>query len=199
MKPDWDKLMSAFSGSATQLVADVDCTAAGKPLCESNGVKGYPTIKWGDPSDLQDYQGGRDYESLKTFAEENLKPVCSPANIELCDEGKKKEIETFMSMADADLDAKIASEEKKISDAESLFETELQKLQSAYQKLMDDKDKTIADVKAAGLGLMKSCKAAKAKGSKDELYLNIATDVCGKRVYDDLIDHEAYTESSLVQ
>jgi len=150
MKPDWDKLMSAFSGSATQLVADVDCTAAGKPLCESNGVKGYPTIKWGDPSDLQDYQGGRDYESLKTFAEENLKPVCSPANIELCDEGKKKEIETFMSMADADLDAKIASEEKKISDAESLFETELQKLQSAYQKLMDDKDKTIADVKAAG-------------------------------------------------
>jgi len=169
MKPDWDKLMSAFSGSATQLVADVDCTAAGKPLCESNGVKGYPTIKWGDPSDLQDYQGGRDYESLKTFAEENLKPVCSPANIELCDEDKKKEIETFMAMADADLDAKIASEEKKISDAESLFETELQKLQSAYQKLMDDKDKTIADVKAAGLGLMKSCKAAKAKGSSDEL------------------------------
>eukprot|EP00586_Coscinodiscus_wailesii_P002769 CAMPEP_0172477810 /NCGR_PEP_ID=MMETSP1066-20121228/1272_1 /TAXON_ID=671091 /ORGANISM="Coscinodiscus wailesii, Strain CCMP2513" /LENGTH=169 /DNA_ID=CAMNT_0013236721 /DNA_START=110 /DNA_END=619 /DNA_ORIENTATION=+ len=169
MKPDWDKLMSAFSGSTTQLVADVDCTAAGKPLCESNGVKGYPTIKWGDPSDLQDYQGGRDYESLKTFAEENLKPVCSPANIELCDKDKKKEIETFMAMADADLDAKIASEEKKISDAESLFETELQKLQSAYQKLMDDKDKTIADVKAAGLGLMKSCKAAKAKGSSDEL------------------------------
>eukprot|EP00586_Coscinodiscus_wailesii_P002314 CAMPEP_0172477776 /NCGR_PEP_ID=MMETSP1066-20121228/1220_1 /TAXON_ID=671091 /ORGANISM="Coscinodiscus wailesii, Strain CCMP2513" /LENGTH=169 /DNA_ID=CAMNT_0013236661 /DNA_START=187 /DNA_END=696 /DNA_ORIENTATION=- len=169
MKPDWDKLMSAFSGSATQLVADVDCTAAGKPLCESNGVKGYPTIKWGDPSDLQDYQGGRDYESLKTFAEENLKPVCSPANIELCDEDKKKEIETFLAMADADLDAKIASEEKKISDAESLFESELQKLQSAYQKLMEDKDKTIADVKAAGLGLMKSCKAAKAKGSKDEL------------------------------
>mmetsp|Transcript_62038 Transcript_62038/g.73492 ORF Transcript_62038/g.73492 Transcript_62038/m.73492 type:complete len:172 (+) Transcript_62038:193-708(+) len=171
MKPDWDKLMSAFSGSATQLVADVDCTAAGKPLCESNGVKGYPTIKWGDPSDLQDYQGGRDYESLKTFAEENLKPVCSPANIELCDEDKKKEIETFLAMADADLDAKIASEEKKISDAESLFETELQKLQSAYQKLMDDKDQKIADVKVAGLGLMKSCKEAKAKDRKDERYL----------------------------
>lgn len=169
MKPDWDKLMDAFSGSSTQLVADVDCTAAGKPLCESNGVKGYPTIKWGDPSDLQDYQGGRDYDSLKSFAEENLKPVCSPSNIDLCDDDKKKEIETFLAMSDADLDAKIEAEESKISDAETLFETELQKLQEAYQKLMEDKDKTIADVKAAGLGLMKACKVAKAKGSKDEL------------------------------
>ena len=169
MKPDWDKLMDAFSGSSTQLVADVDCTAAGKPLCESNGVKGYPTIKWGDPSDLQDYQGGRDYDSLKSFAEENLKPVCSPSNIDLCDDDKRKDIETFLAMPDADLDAKIEAEETKISDAETLFESELQKLQAAYQKLMDDKDKTIADVKAAGLGLMKACKAAKAKGSKDEL------------------------------
>ena len=63
MKPDWDKLMDAFAGSETQLVGDVDCTAAGKPLCDSVGVRGYPTIKWGDPADLQDYNGGRDYDS----------------------------------------------------------------------------------------------------------------------------------------
>ena len=56
MKPDWDKLMEEFADSATQLVADVDCTAEGKPLCDAHGVKGFPTIKWGDPSDLQDYQ-----------------------------------------------------------------------------------------------------------------------------------------------
>ena len=48
--------MADFEGSATQLVADVDCTAGGKDLCDANGVRGYPTIKWGDPSDLQDYQ-----------------------------------------------------------------------------------------------------------------------------------------------
>jgi thiol-disulfide isomerase/thioredoxin len=79
MKPDWDKLMDEFKGSATQLVADgelregelcdvcadcliywlvcvsshqsrllslVDCTAAGKPLCDEVGVRGYPTIKY---------------------------------------------------------------------------------------------------------------------------------------------------------
>ena len=70
MKPAWDKLMDAFADSKTALVADVDCTAAGKPLCDSNGVKGFPTIKYGDPSDLQDYKGGRDLKSLKKHAEE---------------------------------------------------------------------------------------------------------------------------------
>jgi hypothetical protein len=73
LKPDWDKLIEDFASSSTQLVADVDCTADGKALCDANGVKGYPTLKWGDPSDLQDYQGGRSYDDLKKFADENLK------------------------------------------------------------------------------------------------------------------------------
>ena len=92
MKPAWDKLMDAFADSKTALVGDVDCTAAGKPLCDSNGVQGFPTIKWGDPSALEDYQGGRDFDALKKFADENLKPMCSPSNIDLCDDDKKAEI-----------------------------------------------------------------------------------------------------------
>merc|ERR1719446_1279363 len=52
MKPDWDKLMTAYEGHATTLVADVDCTGEGKSLCETVGVEGFPTIKHGDPSDL---------------------------------------------------------------------------------------------------------------------------------------------------
>merc|ERR1712072_1677520 len=78
---------------AGALVGDVDCTAAGKPLCDSNGVKGFPTIKYGDPSALEDYKGGRDYDALKKFADENLKPMCSPSNLDLCDDEKKAEIE----------------------------------------------------------------------------------------------------------
>merc|ERR1712194_692866 len=46
----------------------------------------------GDPADLQDYEGGRSYSDLETFAKENLKPVCSPKNIDLCDDDKKAEI-----------------------------------------------------------------------------------------------------------
>jgi len=168
MKPDWDKLMDAFAGSTTALVADVDCTAGGKELCEQNGVKGYPTIKYGDPADLQDYQGGRDYDALKKFADENLKPMCGPTNIDLCNDEKKAEIESLMNMDMAELDTKIETEEKKIADAEKHFESEVQKLQSQYQKLMEEKDKTTAEVKDSGLGLMKSCKIARNKASGNE-------------------------------
>lgn len=60
MKPAWDKLMKKWNSSkraATSLVADVDCTAAGKPLCDQAGVQGFPTIKWGDPNNLEKYEG----------------------------------------------------------------------------------------------------------------------------------------------
>jgi len=170
MKPAWDKLMKEYAGHKSALVADVDCTAAGKPLCDSNGVKGFPTIKYGDPSALEDYKGGRDYDALKKFADENLKPMCSPANIDLCDDDKKAEIEELMQLSAEDLDAKIAKGDKEIADAEAHFKAEVEKLQAAYQKLMSDKDETVENVKNSGLGLMKSVLAAKQKaGDKDEL------------------------------
>jgi len=170
MKPAWDKLMKEYAGSNSALVADVDCTAAGKPLCDSNGVRGFPTIKFGDPSALEDYKGGRDFDALKKFADENLKPMCSPANLELCDDDKKEEIEALMEMSEEDLNAQIAEGDAKIADAESHFKTEVEKLQAAYQKLMSDKDETIESVKDSGLGLMKSVLAAKQKSAdKDEL------------------------------
>merc|ERR1712224_1027702 len=97
MKPDWDKLMAEFKDSKTALVGDVDCTAGGKELCNEVGVRGYPTIKYGDPSDLQDYKGGRSFDDLKKFAGD-LKPSCSPKNIDLCDEDKKKSISEFKAM-----------------------------------------------------------------------------------------------------
>jgi hypothetical protein len=171
MKPDWDKLMDAFADSTTALVADVDCTADGKPLCDANGVRGYPTIKWGDPSALEDYKGGRDFDSLKKFADENLKPICSPSNIDLCDDEKKSEIAKFMDMAEDALEKLIKDAEKKMEDAEEAFKTGVTGLQETYQKMMADKDATLEKIKADGLGLMKAVKAAKAKkdDAKSEL------------------------------
>mmetsp|Transcript_6095 Transcript_6095/g.10416 ORF Transcript_6095/g.10416 Transcript_6095/m.10416 type:complete len:170 (-) Transcript_6095:435-944(-) len=169
MKPDWDKLMEKFADSPTQLVADVDCTADGKPLCDANGVRGYPTIKWGDPAALEDYQGGRDYDALEKFAEENLKPVCSPANIDLCDDEKKAEIEKFQAMSDADLDAAIKEKEEESEKAEEEFKEFVQGLQKQYQDAMAKKDEAQAAVKASGLGLMKAVKATKAAAAKEEL------------------------------
>merc|ERR1712113_706038 len=95
MAPDWEKLAKEWEGHEIGLVAEVDCTAEGKPLCDANGVKGFPTLKYGDPSALDDYKGGRSLSDFKTFATANLKPVCSVSNIDLCDDEKKANCFTY--------------------------------------------------------------------------------------------------------
>lgn len=169
MKPAWDDLMDAFKDSSTQLVADVDCTAEGKELCETHGVRGYPTIKWGDPNALEDYKGGRDFDALKKFADENLKPICSPANLDLCDDDKKAEIEKFMAMSDDELDKAIKEKEDEQKKVEKEFKDLVSKLQKDYQEANTKKDEALEDIKNSGLGLMKSVKATKSSKVKDEL------------------------------
>jgi len=166
MKPAWDKLVAEYADSKTGLVADVDCTTEGKDLCETHGVKGFPTIKYGDPNALEKYEGGRDFDSLQKFAKENLKPLCSPGNLDLCDADKKKEIEALQALSADELDKKISEGEQKIKDAEKTFETELKELQNTYEKLQKEKEATHKEVKEGGLGLMKSVQAHK---KKDEL------------------------------
>jgi hypothetical protein len=115
MKPAWDKLMGEFSGNPSALVADVDCTAGGKDLCETHGVQGFPTIKHGDPGDLKDYQGGRDFDSLKSFAQSSLGPQCGPGeNLHLCSDKVKAKIEKFMKFSAAELEDKIAKAQEKV-------------------------------------------------------------------------------------
>merc|ERR1712167_378462 len=106
--------MEEYKDSKTAGVYDVDCTAAGKALCEQHGVRGYPTLKYGDPSNLEDYKGGRSLQALSDFAKENLKPVCSPANIDLCD---------------ADLDEKIKAGKAENEQLETTFKDEVKALQ----------------------------------------------------------------------
>jgi hypothetical protein len=163
MKPAWDKLMAEFKDSKEVLIGDADCTAGGKALCEEVGVQGYPTIKFGDPSALEDYQGGRDFDSLKKHAETKLKPSCSPSNLHLCDDAKKAEIEKLQKMSASDLDAEISTKEKEITSAESNFKSEVEKLQATYKKLQEDKEEAIKKVKDSGLALMKAVKAANTK------------------------------------
>lgn len=160
--------MAKYEGNAAILVADVDCTAAGKPLCDSNGVKGFPTIKHGDAANLEAYEGGRDAAALEAFAA-GLKPSCSPSNIELCDEEGKAQIATVQALSDDEIDAQIAASDKKAADAESHFKTELDLLQASYKKLTDDKDATLAEVKASGVGMLKAVKAARKSTGKTEL------------------------------
>jgi len=163
MKPSWDKLAKTYDGSKTGLVADVDCTAEGKPLCEEHGVEGFPTIKWGDPTALEDYDGGREYKDLEEFAKENLKPLCSPANLDLCDEEKKSQIQAYQALSADALATSIEKVETQMKEASETFDKEVEKLQATYEALEKTKTDKMKELKNAGLGLMKAVQSSKGK------------------------------------
>ncbi|KAL3827153.1 hypothetical protein ACHAXA_006708 [Cyclostephanos tholiformis] len=150
-------------------MSDVDCTADGNALCKQQGIRGYPTIMWGDPFDLRDFQEGQSYDDLKKFADENLKPICSPKNIDLCNNVKKENILKFQAISKANLDALIKAEEKKPEDAEKEFMDAVAKLQEQYSALSAKEDAKIEAVKGSGLGLMKSVKSTGKPAGSNEL------------------------------
>jgi len=127
--------MEEFASSPSSLVADVDCTADGKALCETQGVQGFPSIKHGDPSDLQDYNGGRDFDSLKKFAEESLGPQCGPLNLDLCDEKKRKKLEGFMAMSLERVEAKIINSQRVVEEEVPLMKKVVGYLKTKKEEL----------------------------------------------------------------
>jgi hypothetical protein len=167
MKPDWDKLISAFKDSADTLIADVDCTTGGKELCNQVGVRGYPSIKYGDPNDLQDYKGGRSFADLKKFAD-GLGPQCGPGNLDLCDDEKKKKIAELQALSAAEREKLIKEGEGQLEKLESDFKAFVDGLQKSYQEASDKKEKDVEAAKASGLGLLKAVQAH-AKKAKSEL------------------------------
>ena len=57
-------------------MAEADCTTdEGRALCEEVGVQGYPSLKYGNPTDLDNYEGSRSLDDLQAFTEENLKSI----------------------------------------------------------------------------------------------------------------------------
>ena len=171
MAPHWEKLASEWEGHAVGLIAEVDCTEeATRPLCDANGVQGFPTLKWGDPSALEDYDGGREYDDFAKFATENLKPVCSMANLDLCDDDKKALINGFLAKSEDELKAEIKVKEALLEDAETTMKTEVEKLQATYEALTKAKETTESEIKASGLTLMKAVlKSKTSETGSDEL------------------------------
>lgn len=167
MKPDWDKLMAEFKDSKTALVADVDCTAGGKSLCDEVGVRGYPSIKYGDPSNLEDYKGGRTFDDLKKFSKSNLGPTCGPANLDLCDDEKKATIAKYSAMSTADLEKLIKESDEKSAKVEKDFKAFVEGLQKQYETASKKKDEDQAAIKDSGFGFAKAVLASQKK--KQEL------------------------------
>jgi thioredoxin-like negative regulator of GroEL len=158
MKPDWDKLGSEFSDSKTVLIGDVDCTVE-KALCSKYGVKGFPTIKVFNDGSEEVYEGGRSYDDLKKFADENLGPSCNSDNKDLCSEEQLKELTELEGLGADVVAERIAAAEKDLADANEEFDTALKALQETYEKISKEKEAKVAAAKAP-LGMLRKVKFA---------------------------------------
>lgn len=124
MKPAWDRLGADYKDSASVMIVDVDCTAEGSGTCQKVGVQGYPTIKYYPAGDKKgkDYQGGRDYDSLKSFVVKTLdKPLCDAATKKGC---AKNEIE-FLKKMDGKSKAELKAELKTKTDELNSIKAEM--------------------------------------------------------------------------
>lgn len=146
MKPSWDALMEEFSNSAGVLVADVDCVGTGKPLCDKVGVKGFPTIKYGDPNDLQDYKGGRDRDDLSKFAA-SLKPGCRVDNVETCSDKDKEIIKGLKDKNYETLEEMVLEELKDKEKVQKDFKAEVDKLQTKFMDISAERDNALLVIK----------------------------------------------------
>lgn len=161
MAPAWDGLMEEFKDSETLYVAECDCTGECKDLCSHVGVGGYPTIKYGDPSALEDYKGGRDLESMKKHAN-TIKMSCAPLHRDQCDEAELEQLDELLSKSKDEVASLIDEQEKVIATVEEEFKTAVASLQETYTNLMKTKDEKIAQVNQSGLRMMKAVLAQKA-------------------------------------
>jgi len=170
MKPDWDSLASTYEDSKTVVIADVDCTADGKPLCEKYGVRGYPTIKFFNPPDEEgeDYKGGRDLAALKKFVESDLGPGCSVDNKENCSAEQLKELEAYAAMDPAEREAKMTKMKDELKAAEDAHNELLKQLQAQFKESQDGLEKLKED-SAPVIKMLKAATPSAKAGGKDEV------------------------------
>lgn len=100
------------------MIGDVDCTdEAG--LCGKYGVQGYPTLKVlkKGSSKAEDYNGAREFGSLKSYAEKNLKgPECSLEDKAGCKPDELKILEESEAMSVGDRRTKIREMEAEMQE-----------------------------------------------------------------------------------
>jgi hypothetical protein len=170
MKPDWDSLGTEFKDHPKVVIADVDCTAAGKPLCDKFGVRGYPTIKYFNPPDEEgeDYKGGRDLPALKKFVDSDLGPGCSVDTKENCTPEQLKDLQTYIDMDPAERETKLTTMKDELKAAEDAHNELLKQLQAQFKESQDGLEKLKED-SAPVIKLLKAATPTAKAGGKDEV------------------------------
>ena len=136
----WDE----FAEQTEVLVGKVDCTVHNE-LCQQHGVQGYPTLKYSNGFGINNYENGRDLQSLLKFVEDNLQNTCLDDH-NLCTEEEAKELEEYKKLSMGDIHTRLDNNEAEKESAEILFKGHVQKLQDKYTTLQKEKNEKLKEL-----------------------------------------------------
>jgi len=152
MQEDWEELAKDYEGDENILIAEVDCTMdGGKELCDDLGAEGFPTIKYGDPYELNDYYEERDYKNLSSWAQKTLKPRCSYEKQEFCTEKQKPMVREIAAMTWDELESRLDEIETILEKEETRFKEEEAELQKQLDSLDEEFKKKKKEIEQDGL------------------------------------------------
>lgn len=149
MAPAWSELMEKHADSKTLFVAKVDCTKEGKSLCSKEGVRGFPTVKYGSLGNLEKYGGGRTAEALTKFAD-SITPSCSLSNRDACSEEETQLLEELLKLDEESIQKELDEADAKVEEAQAKHKAEVERIQKEYEianKAVQDRVAEIQNVR----------------------------------------------------
>lgn len=138
LAPVWDAL------NIDALVGEVDCTVHAE-LCQTHGVKGYPTILYTKGYGWKKYEKGRDLEALEAFAQEHLTDGCFEDQ-SLCTADELQRIEGLRTLRADELDTRLKNAKAEADAAEALFQGHVKRLQADYETLTKEKEERLQEL-----------------------------------------------------
>lgn len=130
----WERLGDEFANDSNVVIGRVNCDLE-QNLCDRFHVLGTPTLLYGNPHDLQEYGGDKDFASLNAWAKQVLVPLCSPDNMAACSETEKYFIESWMKLRLEDIEEMIQSVLDQEASVEKEFQEHAHELQRQYDTL----------------------------------------------------------------
>jgi len=119
MEPDWDRLKKEYADTPNVVIGACDCTTNCKGKCGEHQVQGFPTLKLQIDGRIEEFNGGRDFNSMKREIEKKLnpRPACSLDSKDACKPEDLKILEESEKMTKAERAAKIKEVDQEIKDA----------------------------------------------------------------------------------
>lgn len=168
MRADWNNLVREFKGFRSSGVYDVNCEVDGRELCEKHNITNWPEVRYGHPKELKKYNGDRNFDEMKTFAEHVFPPQCNPIALNLCHPSDKAVIENLLLLSKHNLVKKKKKTERKAFKLEQDYSKRYRKFSSKYRDIVEEQDEQ-EELVASDAEIKVKFEKTKAKASNAEV------------------------------